>query len=100
MSGSRDGNTDGGESENGESSANSTHGHSFQRWTLLTTRSGRSGDAEKCRTWTGVRQSLRPHLFQVTALDDPSEEHPMSKRARKRRTRKGSKANHGRRPNA
>ncbi|MEO7421270.1 MAG: hypothetical protein ABIU87_02615 [Ornithinibacter sp.] len=28
------------------------------------------------------------------------ERHPMSKRARKRRSRKGNKANHGRKPNA
>jgi hypothetical protein len=31
---------------------------------------------------------------------DPDERHPMSKRARKRRSRKGNKANHGRKPNA
>jgi hypothetical protein len=30
----------------------------------------------------------------------PDERHPMSKRARKRRSRKGNKANHGRKPNA
>jgi hypothetical protein len=30
----------------------------------------------------------------------PHERHPMSKRARKRRSRKGNKANHGRKPNA
>jgi hypothetical protein len=33
----------------------------------------------------------------VTPTDERS---PMSKRARKRRSRKGNKANHGRRPNA
>ncbi|PKW26080.1 hypothetical protein ATL31_0885 [Phycicoccus duodecadis] len=38
--------------------------------------------------------------FTGVALDDPIRGAPMSKRARKRRTRKGSKANHGRRPNA
>ncbi len=32
--------------------------------------------------------------------DRPDERHPMSKRARKRRSRKGNKANHGRKPNA
>jgi len=30
----------------------------------------------------------------------PDERHPMSKRARKRRSRKGNAANHGRKPNA
>jgi hypothetical protein len=30
----------------------------------------------------------------------PTKEHPMSKRARKRRSRKGNAANHGKKPNA
>ena len=38
-----------------------------------------------------------PH---VPREDDPDERQPMSKRARKRRSRKGNKANHGRKPNA
>jgi hypothetical protein len=42
--------------------------------------------------WNGVGtwSRSRPRL----------EEFPMSKRARKRRSRKGNKANHGRKPNA
>jgi hypothetical protein len=32
--------------------------------------------------------------------DNPNLEHHMSKRARKRRSRKGNAANHGRKPNA
>ena len=36
-----------------------------------------------------------------TMADDPTEkEHAMSKRARKRRSRKGNAANHGKKPNA
>jgi hypothetical protein len=36
---------------------------------------------------------------QVTSRS-PDEEHPMSKRARKRRGRKKNSANHGKKPNA
>ena len=35
-----------------------------------------------------------------SGIPSPDERHPMSKRARKRRSRKGNKANHGRKPNA
>ena len=49
----------------------------------------------------GVRQSDRAQCV-VThhQASVPDERHPMSKRARKRRSRKGNKANHGRKPNA
>ena len=47
-----------------------------------------------------VRQSLRPHEIQIPRVWNPNLEVTMSKRARKRRSRKGNKANHGRRPNA
>jgi hypothetical protein len=40
-----------------------------------------------------------PHTF-VSRTVASTQEHPMSKRARKRRTRKKSGANHGNRPNA
>ncbi len=51
----------------------------------------------------GVRQSQRQHVAQFMSCAHgffPTRGHPMSKRARKRRSRKGNKANHGRRPNA
>ncbi len=48
----------------------------------------------------GVRQSVSPPRVPRPCEDDPDERHPMSKRARKRRSRKGNKANHGRKPNA
>ena len=38
--------------------------------------------------------------LRTAETDRPDERHPMSKRARKRRSRKGNKANHGRKPNA
>ncbi len=38
-------------------------------------------------------------LRQSHGTSHPSEEHQMSKRARKRRSRKGNAANHGRKPN-
>ena len=40
-----------------------------------------------------------PHTFASRTVAI-TQEHPMSKRARKRRTRKKSGANHGNRPNA
>ena len=44
---------------------------------------------------------LEPRASQRTIrYHVPDERHPMSKRARKRRSRKGNKANHGRKPNA
>jgi hypothetical protein len=45
-------------------------------------------DYEPCASQRTIRQTV------------PDERHPMSKRARKRRSRKGNKANHGRKPNA
>jgi hypothetical protein len=36
----------------------------------------------------------------VLVIDNPRLEHHMSKRARKRRSRKGRAANHGRKPNS
>ena len=46
-------------------------------------------DPEPCASQRTIRQHC--HLTKGT---------PMSKRARKRRSRKGNKANHGRKPNA
>ena len=49
----------------------------------------------------GVRQSQGPLVCRTSRERMTSDErHPMSKRARKRRSRKGNKANHGRKPNA
>ena len=45
-------------------------------------------DAEPCASQRTIRHAV------------PDERQPMSKRARKRRSRKGNKANHGRKPNA
>jgi hypothetical protein len=45
---------------------------------------------------------MEPHASQQTVRStiSPTKGSPMSKRARKRRSRKGNKANHGRKPNA
>jgi hypothetical protein len=48
-----------------------------------------------CATIGGTVACLR-----TASRTAPDERHPMSKRARKRRSRKGNKANHGRKPNA
>jgi hypothetical protein len=53
------------------------------------------------RTQRGVRQSFGAQCVSTHhQAHVPDERHPMSKRARKRRSRKGNKANHGRKPNA
>lgn len=51
------------------------------------------------RVWDHLphRQDFQPLVRRFVQL---SEESPMSKRARKRRARKGNGANHGHRPNA
>ena len=58
-------------------------------------------DASSLARGTCVRQSLRATCVSTHHRHTvPDERHPMSKRARKRRSRKGNKANHGRKPNA
>ncbi len=48
-----------------------------------------------------MRQSFRaPYVSAGLQGTFPTKGNPMSKRARKRRSRKGNKANHGRKPNA
>jgi len=55
----------------------------------------------------GVEWAVRPHVWDndrrsgAAGRHTPHRwSHPMSKRARKRRSRKGNAANHGRKPNA
>ena len=57
---------------------------------------------DESRMHSRVRQSFGvPVRHKHHPADtSPDERHPMSKRARKRRSRKGNKANHGRKPNA
>ena len=57
---------------------------------------GRVSHAARCAT---IIASL-VRLNRPSGSTVPDERHPMSKRARKRRSRKGNKANHGRKPNA
>ncbi len=59
-------------------------------------RTPRVSHAQRCATM--IRSPVR--LNAPSGRPSPDERHPMSKRARKRRSRKGNKANHGRKPNA
>ena len=56
----------------------------------------------RCSMWNNMRacESHDVPFTRASRRDTPDERHPMSKRARKRRSRKGNKANHGRKPNA
>jgi hypothetical protein len=50
--------------------------------------------------WARGERGGRPRRCGTMAEDPTEKEHAMSKRARKRRSRKGNAANHGKKPNA